>query len=150
MNIQEFKSKVVSVLTNKFEKNGNIEPVFLYVSPVGELKAVGMNKFVDNSREYVALFLKEFTKKEKANLTAYINNSTLTEMSENELKQFVELGDIYVPDNSNVTNILSVEINSKKERISLNFKNVGSDEKPKLQLINEFSMTNSKSIANLI
>jgi hypothetical protein len=150
MNTQDFKNKVVKSLEKNFSKSGTIESVFLYVTPNNDFKALNMEKLKDSSKEYIALFLKDITDKEKPLYTAYITNTQMTQMTEADMEGYLALGDCYTPEHqSPVIDVISVEINSKTERISMNFK--GSDtEASSLHLLNELTMAKPKKIANLI
>jgi hypothetical protein len=150
MNIQDFKTKTVSVLNKNFEKSGKIGSVFLYVTPSREFKAVGMDNFANDSKEYVSLFLKELTKEKMAVYTAYITNNIMTEMTQKDMEGFLATGDSYIPeDNTKEIKVVSLEINSATERIALNFRIVD-DVNPRLQMISEIKSDNNKRIANLI
>jgi hypothetical protein len=150
MNIQDFKTKTVNMLNKNFEKSGKISPVFLYVTPSMEFSAVGLDNFANDSKEYVALVLKELTKEKKAIYTAYITNNTMTELSQKDMEGYLADGEAYIPeDKPKEIKVVSLEINGGTERIAANFR-INGGTTPKLQMINEVTTTNNKRIGNLI
>jgi hypothetical protein len=140
MTITEFKEKVVTTLNKNFERFGKISPVFVYVTPTMEFKSVSLEKLVaDSSKEYVALFLKEYVKKEKPLFTAYIANSKMKQLNQQDLDSLMM--DIVATDEPyriEVIDTIAVDVvSATNDRILINFKSVGTPEEPQLQMINE-------------
>jgi D-ribose pyranose/furanose isomerase RbsD len=160
MTITEFKDKVVSALSRNFQKTGELKPVFLYVTQEMEFKSVDMGKLVsENSKEYIALLLKQYTKKEKPLFTAYITHSEMKTINPKDIEDYIEKDDDQPEDQYKIETIPTiaidiVDVSTKKgkgERILMNFQSVGTSDKPELQLLNEIHTKLDKgSLPNLI
>jgi hypothetical protein len=155
MTITDFKDKIVATLNRNYEKTGSITPVFLYVTSDMEFKSVGLERLVtEKSSEYIALFLKEYTRDKKPLFTAYINHSDIKQFKPSDWETFMD-ADFNPDETSNfiTTPTVAIDIISTskdRDRIILNYESVGTEDEPKLRLISEIRTKLDKgSLPNL-